>query len=161
MKKITKSIVLGLAFSAASLCCSYGEGAVAEVAVEEKAGKDTADSLTDEMVAQFNTLTEAIAAAKDKASAEASAVKINKVGDDIAAIAERMSKVDKPTAEEQTALTEKMTAASADMQTKMQEAMVGIMQNQEAAAIIMPAMMEFGKKMAENGDVLSKIGSGE
>ena len=60
MKKITKSIVLGLAFSAASLCCSYGEGAVAEAAVEEKSGKDTADSLANEMIAQVNALSEAL-----------------------------------------------------------------------------------------------------
>ena len=157
MKKITKSIVLSLAFSAASLCCSYGEGAVAEAAVEEKAVKDTADSLSDEMVVQMNALSEALATAKDKETAEAAVVKINKISDNMTAISQRLAKVGKPTEKEQAALVEKMTG----VQTKMQEAMVGVMQSPEAAAIIMPAMMEFGKKMAENEAAQNKVGGEE
>ena len=163
MKKLTKSAFLSLAFVSVTLSTSYAEPIV-EVApstdekVAKVAKKDTAESLTDEMIVKMNVLVDALTSATDKASAEASAAKISKLSEDFSTMVKRFEKVEKPNEKEQKALTEKMTKSHKVMEQKMQGAMINLVSNQEAAAIIMPAMMEFAQKMAKHNDILGQFG---
>ena len=66
------------------------------------------DSLTDELIVQLNHFGEAIVSAKDKASAEEAVKKLNVIGDEIAAIAARLDKLETPSDEEKERIEEKM-----------------------------------------------------
>jgi len=151
-----------MAFASASLFVSCDKKEDAESSdgegTEAVVKKDTPDSLTDEMIAGMNKLADVFSSAKDKESAEAAVTKIDAIADEFAAIAGRMDKLDTPTDEEKLALDAKMDKASDDMQKKMAGTMTTLMQNQEVAQILGPAMQKFGERMAEHDKVFERFG---
>ena len=92
-----------------------------EAAEAKVAKQDTVDSLTDELIVQLNHFGEAIVSAKDKASAEEAVKKLNGIGDEIAAIAARLDKLETPSEEEKERIDEKMLSADKAMEKKMGE----------------------------------------
>jgi len=142
--------------------CGEKKGAEAETGTEapasEAAKQDTTDSLTDELIVQFNTLGEAMLSAKDKASADEAAKTLTTIGDEIEAIAARLDKLETPSDEERARLEEKMEAASKAMSDKMGNSMQAIMGNQEVAQILGPAFMELGGRMNELNPIFERFG---
>ena len=96
--------------------------------------------------------------ATDKASAEAAVMKIDGVGDEIGKIAARMDKLETPSDEVKLALDAKMDKGKEAMDAKMKGAMGTIMQNEEVAGILGPAMEKFGKGMKEHDKVFERFG---
>jgi ribosomal 50S subunit-associated protein YjgA (DUF615 family) len=128
------------------------EGAQAEQAV------DTLDSLTDELIVQLNQYADIVLTVKDTATAEEAVTNLNTVADAITAIAARLDKIELPDEAANIAVDEKMKTASMAIKQKMQT--VGeIMSNQEVAAILIPALQNFGKRMAEQEKVFMRFGS--
>jgi ribosomal 50S subunit-associated protein YjgA (DUF615 family) len=128
------------------------EGAQAEQAV------DTLDSLTDELIVQLNQYADIVLTVKDTATAEEAVTNLNTVADAITAIAARLDKIEMPDEAANIAVDEKMKTASMAIKQKMQT--VGeIMSNQEVAAILIPALQNFGKRMAEQEKVFMRFGS--
>ena len=123
--------------------------------------KDTAASLSDEMVAQMGELITAIESAKDKESAEKAAVKIGEVGDEFVAIAGRLDALGDPSEEDKKLVKEKMDKAEAENKDKMMNAMKSIMSNPEVGTILGKAMEEFGKKMESVESTFDKYGKDE
>lgn len=120
--------------------------------------KDTAASLSDEMVAQMEELVSVIESAKDKESAEKAATRIGEIGDEMVAIAGRLDALGDPSEEDQKLVKDKMDAAEKANQDKMMAIMKNVMSNQEVAAILGKAMEEFGKKMEGAEDTFKKYG---
>lgn len=120
-----------------------------EAKTEEPAAKvtkqDTMDSLTDEIIVQRRHFCEAIASAKDKASAQEAVKKLNRIGDEFAAIAARMDKLETPSEEEKERIDEKMLSAGKAMEEKFEEAMQDAIFNEEVSGIIAPAVREFAE----------------
>ena len=160
--KLNQSIFLCAAFASMSLFVSCDKKEEAESSDGDStaavAKKDTPDSLTDEMIAGMNKLADAMSSAKDKESAEAAVKKIEAVADEFAALAGRMDKLETPTEEEKEALNTKMDKASEEMEKKMGGVMSAMMQNQEIAQIIGPAMQKFGERMSEHDKVFERFG---
>ena len=119
---------------------------------------DTPDSLTDELIVQMNALADAVSSAKDKATAEEAVKKMNGVSDEIDAISARLDKLETPSEEERKRLDEKMENATKPMDDKMEKVMGDLMKNEEVANIIMPALMEFGKRMSKNEAIFKRFG---
>ena len=97
-----------------------------EAAEAKVAKQDTVDSLTDELIVQLNHFGEAIVSAKDKASAEEAVKKLNGIGDEIAAIAARLDKLETPSEEEKERIDEKMLSADKAMEKKMGEEIAAV-----------------------------------
>lgn len=144
--------------------CGEKKTADAETGTEPPAAEqtevkqDTTDSLTDELIEQFNKLGETMLSAKDKASAEEAAKSLVTIGDEIEAIAARLDKLETPSDEERNRLHEKMENASKSMSDKMGNALQGIMGNQEVAQVLGPAFMELGARMNELNPVFERFG---
>ena len=131
------------------------EGAQAEQAEQ---AVDTLDSLTDELIVQLNQYADIVLTVKDTATAEEAVTNLNTVADAITAIAARLDKIELPDEAANIAVDEKMKTASMAIKQKMQT--VGeIMSNQEVAAILIPALQNFGKRMAEQEKVFMRFGS--
>ena len=113
------------------------------------AKQDTVDSLTDELIVQRNHFCEAIASAKDKASAQEAVKKLSRTADEIAAIAARLDKLETPSEEEKERIDEKMLSADKAMEKKMGDAMQAAMFDEKVSSIIAPAVKEFGARMEE------------
>jgi len=159
--KLTPSLLLGAALLSTSLLISCGEKkeeASGDSNAENVAVTDTPDSLGDEMIVQMNALADALMSATDKASAEAAVMKIDGVGDEIGKIAARMDKLETPSDEVKLALDAKMDKGKEAMDAKMKGAMGTIMQNEEVAGILGPAMEKFGKGMKEHDKVFERFG---
>ena len=124
----------------------------------EVAQKDIPDSLTDELIVQFNDLGEAMMSAKDKASAEEAVRKLNDIINEIEAIAARLEKLETPSDEERVRIEEKMDAAGNAMSEKMGDSMQTIMSNQEVASILGPAFMDLGARMNALNPVFERFG---
>ncbi|MCP5537586.1 MAG: hypothetical protein H7A51_15305 [Akkermansiaceae bacterium] len=120
--------------------------------------KDTAASLSDEMLTQMEELITAIESAKDKESAEKSATRIDEIGDELVAIAGRLDALGEPSEEDKKLVKEKMDKAEQDNKERMMAAMKNIMGNQEVGAILGTAMEAFGKKMDGVEDTFKKYG---
>lgn len=120
--------------------------------------KDTADTLSDEMVTQMGELADAVSSAKDKDSAEAAAKKIDEIGDEFVAIAKRLEALGDPSDEDKKLVEEKMDKAEKEMRGKMADGMKDMMKNPEAAKIIGEAMEKFGKKMDDAEKIFEKYG---
>jgi len=163
--KLTKSIFLCASLLSASTLISWSDTTSAEPSVKDTpkiiAKKDSAESLTDELITGMNKLADTIGSATDKGTAEAAAKKIAALGDDFSAIAGRMDKLDTPSEEEKKALDIKMTKASEEMKKKMQGSMTTLMQNPEIAEILAPAMMEFGQRMNKHNKVFERFGKNQ
>lgn len=120
--------------------------------------KDTPDSVTDELLGEFDNLITALESVKDKESAEKAAKKIDTIGDDFLAIAKRLEALPEPSDAEKEKLDKKMDDAMESKQKKLGEAMKGLMSDPEAAKIIMEAMKGFGKKMDSAEKTFKKFG---
>ena len=120
--------------------------------------KDTAASLSDEMLTQMEELITAIESAKDKESAEKSATRIDEIGDELVAIAGRLDALGEPSEEDKKLVKEKMDKAEQDNKERMMAAMKKIMGNQEVGAILGTAMEAFNKKMDGVEDTFKKYG---
>ena len=131
------------------------EGAQAEQAEQ---AVDTLDSLTDELVVQLNQYADIVLAVKDAATAQEAVTNLNAVADAIAAIAARLDKIEMPDEAANIAVDEKMKTASMAIKQKMQAA-GEIMSNEEVAGILIPALQNFGKRMAEQEKVFMRFGS--
>ena len=134
------------------------EGAQAEQAEQAEQAVDTLDSLTDELIVQLNQYADIVLTVKDTSTAEEAVTNLNTVADAITAIAARLDKIELPDEAANIAVDEKMKTASMAIKQKMQT--VGeIMSNQEVAAILIPALQNFGKRMAEQEKVFMRFGS--
>jgi len=131
------------------------EGAQAEQAEQ---AVDTLDSLTDELIVQLNQYADIVLAVKDAATAQEAVTNLNAVADAIAAIAARLDKIEMPDEAANIAVDEKMKTASMAIKQKMQAA-GEIMSNEEVAGILIPALQNFGKRMAEQEKVFMRFGS--
>ncbi len=120
--------------------------------------KDTADSLSDELVSKMDELVAAIETAKDKDSAEKAATEIDKIGDEFVAIAKRLDALGEPSEEDKKLVEEKMEKSQDGNSDKMSAAMKSIMTNPEVGMIIGKAMEGFGKKMEEAEKTFEKYG---
>ena len=168
MKPVTilRLLSIAAATSASFFLASCGEKkeaatsteteAPAETAVEAEK-KDTPDNLTDELIVNMNKIADAISSSKDKASAEQATESLSAISDSIADVASRLDKLETPDDAELTRLDEKMKQASAAIGQKMNSSMPTIMGNQEVAAIIGPALQEFGKRMDEHEKVFQRF----
>lgn len=116
----------------------------------KQAKQDTVDSLTDELIVQRKHFCEAIASAKDKASAQEAVQKLSRTADEIAAIAARLDKLETPTEEEKERIEEKMLSADKAMEEKFEEAMQDAIFNEKVSGIIAPAAQEFIARMEEH-----------
>lgn len=108
---------------------------------------DSADTLTDQLIVLMNKLTDTMGSATDKAAAEAAGQKIEEVGDELEALAQRFDKLEAPSEEEKAKLDAKMEKAKEVMEAKMEAAMPNVFGNQEVAAILGPVMAKFGERM--------------
>ena len=77
--------------------------------------KDTADSLSDELVSKMGELATAVESAKDKASAEKAATEIDIIGDEFVAIAKRLDALGEPSEEDKKLVEEKMKKSEGGM----------------------------------------------
>lgn len=127
----------------------------AEKAVVEV--KDTLGSLTDELIIQLNQYADTVLSVKDTATANDAIGNLDKIGDAIGAIAARLNKIDMPDEATNIAVDEKMKSASNAIKQKMQAA-GQIMSNQEVAGILIPALQNFGMRMAEHEKVFMRFG---
>ena len=134
------------------------EGAQAEQAEQAEQAVDTLDSLTDELIVQLNQYADIVLAVKDAATAQEAVTNLNTVADAIAAIAARLDKIEMPDEAANIAVDEKMKTASMAIKQKMQAA-GEIMSNEEVAGILIPALQNFGKRMAEQEKVFMRFGS--
>ena len=169
--KLTKSILLGFAFSAATLLVSCddkkestegsGSKESAEGSGSSAAVVDTPDSLTDELIVEMNKFADILLSAKDKASAEAAAKKLPMIGDEITAIAARMDKLDTPSEAVKIALDAKMEATEKAMEKRMGGFAETMGTNPEVAQIIGPAMQEFVINMNKNDKIFKRFGKKE
>lgn len=126
-------------------------GAGAEVAKQ-----DTVDSLTDELIVQRKHFCEAIASAKDKASAQEAVKKLSRTADEIAAIAARMDKLETPSEEEKERIDEKMLSAGKAMEEEFEEAMQDAIFNEEVSGIIGPAVKKYYARMQEHNAIFDR-----
>lgn len=120
--------------------------------------KDTAESVTDELLNKFNAVITAVESATDKESAEAAAEKIDSLSEEIDAIVVRLDALEEPGADEKTALDEKMDKAMEANGEKIGNAMKGLAGKPEAMKIMGEALQEFGKKMNAHEEVFKKFG---
>ena len=127
-----------------------------EAAEAEVAKQDTVDSLTDELIVQLNHFGEAIASAKDKASAEEAVKELSRTADEIAAIAARLDKLETPSEEEKERIDEKMLSADKAMEKKMGDAMQAAMFDEKVSSIIAPAVKEFGARMEQHNAIFDR-----
>jgi len=119
------------------------------------AKQDTVDSLTDELIVQLNHFGDAIVSAKDKASAEEAVKKLNVIGDEIAAIAARLDKLETPSDVEKERIEEKMLYAD-KARNHMEGAMQAVMFDEKVSGIIAPAVGEFAARMKEHQAIFDR-----
>jgi flagellar basal body-associated protein FliL len=119
--------------------------------------QDSVESLTDELIVQLNVYADTILAVKDKASAEEAVAKLDGIGDAITNIASRMDKLDTPDEATNIAVDQKMQQASMEMKTKMQSVQT-IMSDPEVAGVLVPALQNFGKRMAKQEQIFMRFG---
>lgn len=161
MKSVTNLRLLSvITLASSSLFFSACEKKEAESTegVEVEQAVDTLDSLTDELVVQLNQYADIVLAVKDTATAQEAVTNLNTVADAIAAIAARLDKIEIPDEAANIAVDEKMKTASMAIKQKMQAA-GEIMSNEEVAGILIPALQNFGKRMAEQEKVFMRFGS--
>lgn len=161
MKPVTNLRLLSvITLASSSLFFSACEKKAAESTegVEVEQAVDTLDSLTDELVVQLNQYADIVLAVKDTATAQEAVTNLNTVADAIAAIAARLDKIEMPDEAANIAVDEKMKTASMAIKQKMQAA-GEIMSNEEVAGILIPALQNFGKRMAEQEKVFMRFGS--
>ncbi len=169
MKSATKLLLLPIITITASslflVSCGDKKEEATETNTEASEGekaevvkKDTLASLTDELVVQLNQYADIVLAVKDTATAQEAVGNLDKVGDAIGAIAARLDKIEMPDEATNIAVDEKMKNASMAIQQKMQAA-GQIMSNQEVAAVLIPALQNFGMRMAEHEKVFMRFGS--
>jgi len=130
----------------------------AKASTEVQKSQDTLDSLTDELIVQLNQYAETVLSVKDTTTANAAIANLDVIGDAIGAIAARLDKIETPDEAANIAVDEKMKNASNAIKQKMQAA-GQIMSNQEVAGILIPALQNFGMRMAEHEKVFKRFGS--
>ncbi len=116
------------------------------------------ESMFGEMIDSLDNVANALEDAKDANSAKASADRIRSLGDETAEIMERMKKYDEDhpmTSEEEDELIKRMEEKYKDKQEKIkdriQSEMKRIARDPEISSILMPAMLEFGRKLSSIG----------
>ena len=119
---------------------------------------DTPDSLTDELIVQMNALADALATAKDKASAEEAVKKIDGIGDAVDSIATRLDKLETPSEEGKKALNQKTDKAQEAMEKKMGGLIGAMMSNEEIGTVLGPAMEKFGERMEKHNPIFERFG---
>lgn len=145
MKKVVAKISF-LAAAAFSLC------------VVSCAKKDTAQSLTDELINELKAMNQSLAEVKDKASAEKAAAKVDEVVKKINDVADRLSKLDVPSDEEKKKLKESMDKAKSEFKYDS-SGLADIKDVNEKMAIskiITEAMTKYGKAMQKHQELFKK-----
>ena len=164
MKIVSKtrlfSIVTLAATSLFFTSCGEKKDTEAEASTETQKSQDTLGGLTDELIVQLNQYADIVLAVKDTATAQEAVGNLDKVGDAIGAIAARLDKIEMPDEATNLAVDEKMKNASNAIKQKMQSA-GAIMSNQEVAGILIPALQNFGMRMAEHEKVFMRFGRQE
>jgi len=162
MKPILSRIAVVSTLSVAFFISSCGKkkdtaGASKQDAAET-VKKDTADSLTDEVLVQFDALIVALGSAKDIESAGKSAKAIDAIGDKMVVIAKRLEALDEPSEELKKAIDAKMEKAMDAKKASLNEAMKGAMANPEVMKVLGESMKGFGQKMKAADETFKKYG---
>ena len=132
----------------------------ADAAVTEKetVQQDSPESLTDEFVMQMDLSLDAMLSAKDKATADEASKKIFSIGDDIAAIAARLDKLETSSDEERRQLLDKSEVAfKLFIQKANSPAMGDILNNPEILQALAPAREHFSRSMQKFGIVFGRF----
>ncbi|MGB0991993.1 MAG: hypothetical protein ACPG32_05940 [Akkermansiaceae bacterium] len=120
--------------------------------------KDTADSLTDEVLVQMSAMADALMGAKDKAGAETAAKKMDSVADELLAISKRMDKIEAPSEEERAKLEAKMEKGMDALEVKMKGFFQSLGTNEEVANVLGPAMQKMEQKLKPAEETFKKFG---
>lgn len=106
----------------------------------------------------MNALADALATAKDKASAEEAVKKIDGIGDAVDSIATRLDKLETPSEEGKKALNQKTDKAQEAMEKKMGGLIGAMMSNEEIGTVLGPAMEKFGERMEKHNPIFERFG---
>ena len=130
----------------------------ASVTEKETVQQDSPETLTDEFVVQMDLSLDAMLSAKDKATADEASKKIFSIGDDIAAIAARLDKLETSSDEERRQLLDKSEVAfKLFIQKANSPAMGDILNDPEILQALAPAREHFSRSMQKFGIVFGRF----
>ncbi len=113
---------------------------------------DQSKALLGKLMVNMEKLVVALEAVTDKATAETAATKIKEIGAEMRTLAPQAKELkDKLTEEEKKTMKTASEEAMKPIQERMEKVMGKAMADSEVAAILMPAMMEFGKSLQADG----------
>lgn len=130
----------------------------ASVTEKETVQQDSPETLTDEFVVQMDLSLDAMLSAKDKATADEASKKIFSIGDNIAAIAARLDKLETSSDEEKRQLLEKSEVAfKLFIEKANSPAMANILDDPEILQALAPAREHFSRSMQKFGIVFGRF----
>jgi len=130
----------------------------ASVTEKETVQQDSPETLTDEFVVQMDLSLDAMLSAKDKATADEASKKIFSIGDNIAAIAARLDKLETSSDEEQRQLLDKSEVAfKLFIEKANSPAMANILDDPEILQALAPAREHFSRSMQKFGIVFGRF----
>ena len=130
----------------------------ASVTEKETVQQDSPETLTDEFVVQMDLSLDAMLSAKDKATADEASKKIFSIGDNIAAIAARLDKLETSSDEEKRQLLDKSEVAfKLFIEKANSPAMANILDDPEILQALAPAREHFSRSMQEFGIVFGRF----
>lgn len=130
----------------------------ASVTEKETVQQDSPETLTDEFVVQMDLSLDAMLSAKDKATADEASKKILSIGDNIAAIAARLDKLETSSDEEKRQLLDKSEVAfKLFIEKANSPAMANILDDPEILQALAPAREHFSRSMQKFGIVFGRF----
>ena len=130
----------------------------ASVTEKETVQQDSPETLTDEFVVQMDLSLDAMLSAKDKATADEASKKIFSIGDNIAAIAARLDKLETSSDEEKRQLLDKSEVAfKLFIEKANSPAMADILDDPEILQALAPAREHFSRSMQKFGIVFGRF----
>lgn len=130
----------------------------ASVTEKETVQQDSPETLTDEFVVQMDLSLDAMLSAKDKATADEASKKIFSIGDNIAAIAARLDKLETSSDEEKRQLLDKSEVAfKLFIEKANSPAMANILDDPEILQALAPAREHFSRSMQKFGIVFARF----
>ncbi len=130
----------------------------ASVTEKETVQQDSPETLTDEFVVQMDLSLDAMLSAKDKATADEASKKIFSIGDNIAAIAARLDKLETSSDEEKRQLLDKSEVAfKLFIEKANSPAMANILDDPEILQALAPAREHFSRSMQKFGIVFGRF----
>ena len=125
---------------------------------KETVQQDSPETLTDEFVVQMDLSLDAMLSAKDKATADEASKKIFSIGDNIAAIAARLDKLETSSDEEKRQLLDKSEVAfKLFIEKANSPAMANILDDPEILQALAPAREHFSRSMQKFGIVFGRF----